>query len=105
MADVNHWHGELDKLGLTFAGLQREKASAHLHLFAGCHNNRNSFHLFTSLQKVCKEWHCRTLYIDSDKANWADLAEIATTGHINALVILSNRQLGNVKVENLRRVW
>ena len=43
MADVNHWHGELDKLGLTFAGLQREKSSAHLHIFAGSHNCKNSF--------------------------------------------------------------
>ena len=105
VANVNHCRGELDKLGLTFAGLQREKASSHLDLFAGCHNNKNSFHLFTSLQKACKEWSCRTLYIDADKGNWADLAEIANTGHIDALVILSNRQLGDVKVENLRRVW
>ena len=105
VANVNHSRGELDKLGLTFSGLQREKASSHLHLFAGSHNNTNSFHLFTSTQKACKEWTCRTLYINSEKENWADLAEIANTGHIDALVILSNRQLGEVKVEHLRRVW
>ena len=105
VANVNHCRGELDMLGLTFAGLQREKSSSHLHLFAGCHRNRNSFHLFTSHQKACKEWRCRTLYMDSEKENWAHLAEIANTGHIDVLVILSNRQLGEVKVENLRRVW
>ena len=103
VANVNHSRGELDKLGLTFAGLQREKAQVHL--FAGIHKNRNSFHLFASHQKSCKEWRCKTLYMDSNKENWAALADIANTGHIDVLVVLSNWRLGNVKVENLRRVW
>ena len=103
VANVNHNQGELDKLGLTFAGLQREKA--YLQIFAGIHKNKNSFHLFTSEQKACKEWACKTLYIDSDKENWAALADIASTGHIDALVILSSWQLEEVKVENMWRVW
>ena len=56
-------------------GAQREKAQVHL--FAGIHKNRNSFHLFASHQKSCKEWRCKTLYMDSDKENWAALADIA----------------------------
>ena len=100
VANVNHSRGELGQLGLALTGLQREKATSQVHIFAGTSGNRGSFRIFTESQKAFKAWRARTLYIDADKDNWAALADIASMGEIQVLVVITNWQLGDVRVED-----
>ena len=102
VANVNHSRGELGQLGLTLTGLQREKATSQVHIFAGTSGNWGSFRLFTECQKAFKAWRAKTLYIDADEDNWAALADIASMGEIEVLVVLTNWQLGDVRLEDQR---